>query len=1135
MSSSKQTGRKPCDAKAHFRKSDVMANKTHRRKWASLLWCAARNTRSSHISIYPGIFPGDGTRRGTSRVKTWHVQFAGLGGASGVEFHRAIPVVAAAHDPTPIPLGYPQETRLQIILYPKLGILNGQLERCTPDTLAPAMGPRGRQSLHARKSPMPFLKSHNLMAMAPLPLARPRPAISGSAGRGCGGPTIEEDITNRNQRWAHELLHDPLQAWHTEHPQHYFVQYGAVMPPEDRPTPSFSSCLAFDSFDEYCTVLGYAAIQEEEYRQATTRQARHVEIVHGQHHNGRHTGVRPAHLQTFFAETTRRRWFTVRVDSAEEAEETAATKAAGVDPAWDAFLDQEKQLPDTLDVESDMQETPWMLTTGFAQHLDGADKSAVLAAASAPSKHFQPAAPLLEQHLRHLPERVVAYLLRAHEWASLSHPSCKITWSQACQVNSLQERVMAKTPFRPVRTPASVRRYALAWSRMLCYTLRKLSQSDPSPPVLTGTARQRAASTQMVTALERAAQATTAVPLDLDAEMLELSMDPRVRTLVEEPLLSSPFNSPMMSYAAARGLGNQGQWLPAGRYTSFLSGMIYSGQLWLVAASLSPSGSSLQDLVKRRLANRQEAPLAKLSLLRLEGFEISRDEVPAGYISWDAAGEQVRYKAKALTLTQWRQLNQGRLRRAQDILQQELLMGFDDQPRLHACDMRDVMSNTDPLFSLVRDARSEVDALRGWLLQRVKRDPTRGQLKRHAGRRPVCRFLAAPVGDLLVTFLAVMEPFARFLRSRFRREMVQQGHFLFSSGGAAPWNDQRLTDVLARESRAELGMSLDVSSWRQMAVAIGRRHVEGVTQLLEDPSGHCNYWDPAGTEMHHLQASHTTRTGNVSYANRVGLVKGLTDVKLHGFRQISLRWWAVSGINILPLRPLPTAPLPRPTTRDTPAPRALGNFFFSPSAIASGSYGTVTAGWANTSGAVAIKKFKDPQRGPWEAHVEMIRNVPNHENVLRLVHHEAHRDTMAPDAYCVYEPLLFATLYQVVADYKPDEAARQGLLRDYASGLAHLHKHGLMHRDVNPNNVGVKSFRLCGPTGISDCQNLWDQRYWRYRQHVERFCELLLLLVHLTAGLPGRGTEILAVTSRNTEVARHVVTQHGVVLILTWY
>ncbi|KAI9825050.1 MAG: hypothetical protein M1826_007128 [Phylliscum demangeonii] len=39
---------------------------------------------------------------------------------SGVEYHRAMPMVTAAHDPTPIPLGYQQETRLQIILYPKL-------------------------------------------------------------------------------------------------------------------------------------------------------------------------------------------------------------------------------------------------------------------------------------------------------------------------------------------------------------------------------------------------------------------------------------------------------------------------------------------------------------------------------------------------------------------------------------------------------------------------------------------------------------------------------------------------------------------------------------------------------------------------------------------------------------------------------------------------------------------------------------------------------------------------------------------------------------------------------------------------------------------------------------------------------
>ena len=62
------------------------------------------------------------------------VRPGGIALFSGVEFHRAMPMVTAADDSSPIPHGYPVETRLQVIMYPKQGILNGELERSMPTT-----------------------------------------------------------------------------------------------------------------------------------------------------------------------------------------------------------------------------------------------------------------------------------------------------------------------------------------------------------------------------------------------------------------------------------------------------------------------------------------------------------------------------------------------------------------------------------------------------------------------------------------------------------------------------------------------------------------------------------------------------------------------------------------------------------------------------------------------------------------------------------------------------------------------------------------------------------------------------------------------------------------------------------------
>ena len=62
-------------------------------------------------------------------------------------------------------------------------------------------------------------------------------------------------------------------------------------------------------------------------------------------------------------------------------------------------------------------------------------------------------------------------------------------------------------------------------------------------------------------------------------------------------------------------------------------------------------------------------------------------------------------------------------------------------------------------------------------------------------------------------------------------------------------------------------------------------------------------------------------------------------------------------------------------------------------------------------------------------------------------------------------PLLVANLYHVVADYDPDSRAKRLLLHGYASGLVYLHDRlGIMHRDINPNNLAITSFE--SPKGV---------------------------------------------------------------------
>ena len=64
----------------------------------------------------------------------------------------------------------------------------------------------------------------------------------------------------------------------------------------------------------------------------------------------------------------------------------------------------------------------------------------------------------------------------------------------------------------------------------------------------------------------------------------------------------------------------------------------------------------------------------------------------------------------------------------------------------------------------------------------------------------------------------------------------------------------------------------------------------------------------------------------------------------------------------------------------------------------------------------------------------------------------------------------------------------------------------------------------------------WDLKEFQlYLAQVNRFLESLLLLVHLTAGQPARGTEITGLQHINTVYHRNVFVEDGLVAIVTSY
>ncbi|KAI9882246.1 MAG: hypothetical protein M1823_006007 [Watsoniomyces obsoletus] len=166
------------------------------------------------------------------------------------------------------------------------------------------------------------------------------------------------------------------------------------------------------------------------------------------------------------------------------------------------------------------------------------------------------------------------------------------------------------------------------------------------------------------------------------------------------------------------------------------------------------------------------------------------------------------------------------------------------------------------------------------------------------GSRAVCRFVLPVVADLLVTYLVGVQPWLWFLYRVVQEASPGLPHLLFSVDGRGQWEDNRLSSVLDRESRSSIGVKMNISAWRHLAIAIDRRHLQGIGVKTWDIEHDGSDQDdgPDKHQAHHLQASHSARTGNRNYANSIDLRAGLTDQAFDAFRRVSHQWWALTGL-----------------------------------------------------------------------------------------------------------------------------------------------------------------------------------------------------------------------------------------------
>ena len=156
-----------------------------------------------------------------------------------------------------------------------------------------------------------------------------------------------------------------------------------------------------------------------------------------------------------------------------------------------------------------------------------------------------------------------------------------------------------------------------------------------------------------------------------------------------------------------------------GNYTSYLSQLIYSCQIWTLALSIlehqhHPELDLSSIIIGHRdrwLLNDTTGPVAELLENRLYGFQIGMTEVPPAQVRWDRDGQTITFQDVSLSLSELSRFIQEGISRARTIFEQELCLSGPSQPQeeIPTFHLDDLVNNWDATYagaSFLTDAQN---------------------------------------------------------------------------------------------------------------------------------------------------------------------------------------------------------------------------------------------------------------------------------------------------------------------------------------------------------------------------------------------------------------------------------------------
>lgn len=179
----------------------------------------------------------------------------------------------------------------------------------------------------------------------------------------------------------------------------------------------------------------------------------------------------------------------------------------------------------------------------------------------------------------------------------------------------------------------------------------------------------------------------------------------------------------------------------------------------------------------------------------------------------------------------------------------------------------------------------------------------------------IARFMPESVSSLVTAYLVLILPFRTIIcDSDPSLATGPASPFLFATRGKV-WDTKKYSAILIRCCRLLEIPQLEMSSWRQIAIGIAKKHLSNRGLLLdldeEEDEALLNV-----DEALHRQASHSSTTGEMRYFQPLNFENSLKETMLSEFRKVSINWHELFGFVTRPQQATresaaPPAPVPR--------------------------------------------------------------------------------------------------------------------------------------------------------------------------------------------------------------------------------